>query len=287
MALAVTFALLAALFNTLIVMTQHVANVRAAPHLVGMALAQHLLKNPLWLFGMACFLGSFLSQAIALHNGPLSLVQPLLVAELIIALVLRRVWLHQSIAKLTWGAAVVTASALAVFLFAGNPSVGVTEPSAGAWIGTVTGFGGMTLVLYLLGSVGTPLRRAAFLGSATAFAWALVASFIKATTNDLTARGIVGTLEHFPVYLLAVGGALGFVLEQKTLRSGPISISQPLLVIVDPIVSIGVGISLFSERFPDGPARLAVAACSLAILCAAAFVLARTTPAHIERVQPP
>jgi drug/metabolite transporter (DMT)-like permease len=287
MALAITFSLLAALFNTLIVMTQHVANARAAPHLGGFALTLHLVKNPLWLFGMACFLGSFLAQAVALHNGPLSLVQPLLVVELILALVLRRVWLHQSIATITWAAAVVTGAALAVFLVVGSPSAGVTQPSGGAWIWTVGGFGGMTLALYLLGRVGTPGRRAAFLGTATAFVWALVATFIKATTNDLTARGVGGTLEHFPVYLLAVAGAFGFILEQKTLRSGPISVSQPLLVIVDPIVSISIGITLFRERFPAQPAALVVVALSLAMLCAGAFVLTRTTPAHIEPVQSP
>jgi drug/metabolite transporter (DMT)-like permease len=283
-ALAVTFALLAALFNTLIVMSQHLANTRAAEHLRGHALTMHLAKNPLWLFGMVCLLGSFLCQAVALHNGPLSLVQPILVVELILALLLRRFWLHQSISSMGWVAAVVTGGALSVFLLVGRPTGGVTQPSAGSWIWTLGGFGGLTLLLYLLGRTGTAVRRAAFLGAATAFEWALVASFIKATTNDLTSRGVGGTLEHFPVYLLALTGALGFLLEQKTLRSGPISVSQPLLVILDPIVSICLGITLFSERFPDEPVRLVAVALSLLVLCVGALILTRATPAHMEPV---
>ena len=58
------------------------------------------------------------SQALALHNGQLSVVQPLLATELVFMLVLRQFWIHQSIRLITWGAAALTCVGLAVFIVA-------------------------------------------------------------------------------------------------------------------------------------------------------------------------
>jgi hypothetical protein len=50
----------------------------------------------LWLFGGVALAGAFIFQALALHVGLLSVVQPLMATELIFALVLRQFWIHQS-----------------------------------------------------------------------------------------------------------------------------------------------------------------------------------------------
>jgi len=52
--------------------------------------------------------GGFVLRALALHNGLLSLVQNLLVTELVFALVIRRLWIRQSIRPLAWGSAALT-----------------------------------------------------------------------------------------------------------------------------------------------------------------------------------
>jgi hypothetical protein len=43
--------------------------------------------------------GSYVFQAVALHNGPMSVVQPVLVTELVFVLVLRRVWIGQDVTR--------------------------------------------------------------------------------------------------------------------------------------------------------------------------------------------
>ena len=73
--------------------------------------------------------------------------------------------------------------------------------------------------------------------TAASITWALMAAFLKATTNLLAASGLVGTLEHWPVYALLAAGVLGSVLQQAALQVGPLSVSQPLIVVVDPAVS--------------------------------------------------
>ena len=82
----------------------------------GWRLALYLLRQPLWLLGLAAAGGSFVCQALALHNGPMSVVQPLLITELVFVLVLRRIWIRQDIAARRLGIGQVVCVSLAVFL---------------------------------------------------------------------------------------------------------------------------------------------------------------------------
>jgi hypothetical protein len=67
------------------------------------------------------------------------------------------------------------------------------------------------------------------------------------------------------------------------LHVGPLSVSQPLIVIVDPIVSVALSIWVYGESFEANTPRLVVASLAFAGMCLAAVVLARTAPATMER----
>lgn len=287
MTVTIVFALLTAFCNAMVVAVQHLASIRASPKLKGVALARYLLKSPLWLLGWVGILGAFVFQAIALHNGQLSVVQPLLVSELVFALLLRRQWLHQSISKRAWGSAAVTCVGLVVFLVLADPRGGAQEPTIGHWTWVLVGVGGAVVVLYALGRTGPPVRRAAVLATATALIWSLEATFIKTTTDDLTTVGLVGSLEHWPVYALAVGGIAGFLMEQDTLHVGPLSVSQPIMVLVDPIMSVCLGVVLFDEKLATGDGVLAGAVLAFVVLCAGAVALTRSTPATMSATAQP
>ena len=103
----IIFALAAALANAVHLMTQHTASVGVSNQHRNWALVAFLIRQPLWLLGWAAAAGGFAFQAIALHAGQLSVVQALLVTELVFALVLRRFWIRQHIAKTAWIAALV------------------------------------------------------------------------------------------------------------------------------------------------------------------------------------
>ncbi|HEY6428407.1 MAG TPA: DMT family transporter, partial [Acidimicrobiales bacterium] len=208
---------------------------------------------------------------------------PLLVTELVFALVLRRLWIHQGIRSVTWWAAALTCLFLALFIALSEPSGGTAEPAGGAWVSAVVATGGAAGVLALLGARGSPVRRAALLGAATSVLWALVATFIKATTDSLTQFGPAGMFAHWPVYALAATGLAAELLNQAALHVGPLSVSQPLIVIVDPIVSIALSVWVFGESFTDSVPRLFVGALTFAGMCVAATVLARTAPATMDR----
>jgi len=275
----IVFALLAALSNAVSVTTQHIASTADPRRSAGWRIVLYLFRNPLWLFGWVALAGSFLFQALALHNGMVSVVQPLLVTELIFALVLRRFWIHQSILPVTWGGAALACAGLAVFLVAGEPRGGQPTPTSRHWIAAAVTCTAGAAVLAALAQRGSPSRRAALYASAAAILWALVAVVIKTTTDTLTQFGVGGMFTHWPVYALAVSGVAGVLLQQAALHVGPLRISQPFLVIIDPLVSVALSVWLFDERFLPDAAILAVAAIAFAVMCVGVVLLTQTAPA--------
>jgi hypothetical protein len=279
----IIFALAAALANAVHLMAQHAASIGVSDSHRGRKLVAHLMRHPLWLLGWVAAAAGFAFQALALHSGQLSIVQPLLVTELVFALLLRRFWVRQHIAKMAWTAALITCAALAVFLTAAQPHGGHLQPDAADWATALAVFGGAVALLAALARWGTAVRRAALYATAASITWALMAAFIKATTDLLAASGLVATFEHWPLYALIASGVVGSVLQQAALQVGPLSVSQPLIVVVDPAVAIVLSVWIFDERFTVGLARRIVAAVAFGVMALGVTVLSRTAPSDLDR----
>ena len=279
---AIFFALLAALCNAVSVLTRHVASTADPDRPTGIGLVGYLLRNPRWLAGWGAQVGVFAFQAVALQLGQVSVVQPLLVTELVMALVLRQVFIHQEVAWAAWGGAAAAVAGLAVFIVAAEPRGGHAGPTGGHWTAAVVACVAVVAALVAGASGGSPSRRAALYGLAGGITWALEATFIKSATDDLARSGLSGLFTNWPVYAVAVGGAAGVVIEQAALQSGPLRVSQPLLTITDPIVSIALSVWLFGEYFVLNPAVLAAAAAGFVVMCAGVVVLSLTAPATVE-----
>ena len=121
---------------------------------------------------------------------------------------------------------------------------------------------------------------------AAALTWALMATFLKTVTQTLTTSGISGVLTQWPVYALAAAAITGTLLEQATLHVGPLSVSQPVLVIIDPFASIILSVWLFEERFTDSPAKIAIAVVALAVMTVGVVRLTRTAPQDLTPSKP-
>jgi drug/metabolite transporter (DMT)-like permease len=282
MTLTVAFALAAALSSAVNLLTHHSASSGAPKREKGWRLVGYLFRQPAWLLGWIPAAGAFAFQAAALHFGQLSVVQPVLVTELVFVLVLRRVWIGQDVVWAAWAAALVVCGALAAFLWAAEPTGGHASPETAQWLSALLVFGGAIALLAVLGTRGSPVRRAALLAAAAGLTWALTATFVKTATETLTTSGISGMLTHWPVYALVVAVIAGTLLNQSALHVGPLSVSQPLLAIVNPLASIILSIWLFDERFTHSPARIAIAILAMAILAVGVIALSRTAPKDLN-----
>jgi drug/metabolite transporter (DMT)-like permease len=279
MAVAIVFAVLSALTNACSAVLQRLAVVdrtsRAQP---AWRTAIDLVRQPVWLLGALFLVGTFAFQALALYFGPLSVVQPVLVLELIFTLGLRVFVLHDRIAGRTWSAALMICAGLAAFLIVASPTEGTHVPDARQWILAVSTRGLIVVVLLLLSRYGSPARRAALFGAATAVVWSVDAAFVKQTVDVLAHVGPLGLLTAWPFYAMIATGVLGTTLLQGAYAVGPLAASQATLLIVDPLVSIVLGIELFHEQLSTGPGYLAGAAVSFAVLAAGVVMLSIWAP---------
>ncbi|MGP8206571.1 MAG: DMT family transporter [Acidimicrobiales bacterium] len=239
------------------------------------------LRHPLWIAGTIADIGGLALHAFALREGPLTLVQPLLVSSAVFALVLRQLLEHRWPRRneLAWAGAL--AVGLVLFLTVATPAGGVAQPAdplPTIAVGGLIGLG--VLGFFLAGRRSTGRAAAALLGTATGLAYAAVAGLLKEDMGTIN-RGLGALVTSWPFYTLVAVGALGFLVNQLAYYAGPLSSSLPAIMTVDPVVSLVIGVAVFDEQFRSAPVALLGEAAGLALVLIAAGGLTRSnlTPA--------
>jgi len=271
---AVVLALAAALCNALATIFERLG-VETAPAGAEMhlRLMTYVLRRPVWFLGFASMIGAFMFQVAALSEGGLTLVQPLLVSELIFLVAILRIWFGRPLGWREAAGVGLTVIGLATFLAVSNQGGGDDLPSSLGWLLVITASAGAVVVAVFMARFGSRPWRSAWYGTGAAISFALVAAFMKSTTTLESRIGFVHLFTHFEPYGIAVGGLCGLFLTQNAFHAGPITSSQAALVIVDPIASIVIGVSLFGDNLRGSLGALAADAFALAIMSAGLFIL--------------
>ncbi len=244
----------------------------------------YMVHQPVWLVGQAFAVGVFVLSAVALYFGALAVVQPLLVMELIFALALREFRLQDVIPVKSWYAAGLVCLGLGAFLGVANFHGGTRVPQAVEWALVLSVWGFVAAVLVVVGQRGSPARRAGCIGAAAAVVWSVDASFVKKLTETLQQHGFLGVFVHWPLYALVVSGILGAVLTQAAFNAGPLSASQPALLIVDPLASIILGVLIFGERLDSTVPALVGVVFTLLVMCVGVVLMSRWAPPSMEPI---
>ncbi|MEV8593339.1 DMT family transporter [Streptomyces sp. NPDC052012] len=281
MLVPVLFALGAALSNALATVLQRKAalSVPRSDHLRA-GLMLDLLRHPVWLAGIAAVVAAAVCQAVALATGPLTIVQPLFVLELPLALVIATVVLRGRLPRAGWAAVAAVVTGLAVALAAAAPDGNRTQVPMDHWIPAVT-----VCTAALVGLVVAGLRRpegrarAACFGLATAVAYATTAALMKTSMHTLDDGGLTAFLTTWQTYGFALYGASALFLLEHAMQAGPLVASQPALTLGDASVSLALGITVYAESVRTGwwllPQLLGVT-----LVAAGVLALARLPLAH-------
>jgi uncharacterized membrane protein len=250
-------ALAAALSNALTSVFQRMG-VEDAPEETTMRLSLmvHALRRGIWLLGFFFMICAFLFQAFALHVGRLSVVQPILTMELLFLVFILGTYFGYRITAREWIGASAIAFGLAGFLAFSSPGGGEIVPGMAGW-GVVGGVAVLVIVAAVVATRWGPRWwRATMFGVAAAMAFAFSAALIK-VVSDYAARDWITMLAQWQTYGVIVFGLAGLFLTQNAYRAGPLAASQSSLVLVDPLFSILIGISLFGDNLrtsgPWGP----------------------------------
>jgi hypothetical protein len=234
------------------------------------------LRQRLWIIGTVADVFGFAFHALALREGPLTLVQPLLVTGVVFAFPLRQALEHRppSRRELAWAAAL--AAGLTLFLAIATPADGTTsapDPIPTAIAATITG--GIILGCWLAGRRMEGKIAAVTLGGAAGLAFAAVAGLLKELA-DTFARGLGPLFTTWPVYALMAVGAVGLLLNQLAYQAAPLRISLPVITTVDPIASLIIGVAVFDEHFRTSVPALFGEGIGLALILVAAVALSRS-----------
>jgi drug/metabolite transporter (DMT)-like permease len=235
------------------------------------------LRHPLWILGTVADLAGLLLHALALRDGPLTLVQPLLVTGVVFALPLRRLLEHRRPKPEELGWAAVLAAGLVLFLTLSSPTGNAghsPDPIPAAISIAAVGLGVAATVAFGRRSVGS--TAALMFATAAGLMFAATAALLK-EVMILLDQGVGTVLTTWPLYALVVVGAGGLLCNQLAYQAGPLRWSLPVITTVDPIASLVVGVAVFDEPFRNGPLYLAGEALGLVLIVAAAVALTRTS----------
>lgn len=269
-------ALVASLSNALTSVLQRMG-VEEAPErdTLRLRLLAYAVRRRVWLAGFGFMVLSFLAQALALHLGRLSEVQPVLTTELLFLVLILGAWFRFSIGLKEWAGAIAAAGGLAGFLIFASPKGGNLQPTAFDWLSVGIPCLVATGTAVALARRGPRWWRATMFGVAAAVAYAFTAACTKEVTS-IAAHDWVAIFWHWETYGLAGSGALAVFLTQNAYHAGPIAASQSTIVLVDPLASILIGIGLFGDDLrtsgPWGPLE----AISLLVLFVGALVLSNS-----------
>ncbi len=279
--LVVVLALGAAVFNALSSVLQRYA-ARDAPDedSLRLKLVGYLLHRPAWLGGLVAMILAFLCQATALTRGTLSIVQPILVMELLFVLAILFLWFHVQVGTLEWAGAVATVVGLGGFLAVARPSGARATPSLFALGATIAGIAVVIAIAITLSRRAGPPGRAALFGVAAGATFGLTAGIIKVFTDSIAKDGLGPALAGWPPYLLVLTGLGALFLAQNAFQAGPLTASQPALTITDPVVSVAIGVGLFGDHLAHSGVDITLETVSF-VLMALGIVLVSFSP-HIS-----
>ncbi len=258
------------------ILQQRVASTRPEGESMSPSLLRDLARQKLWVAGISLAVLSYGFQSVALAFGPLSLVQPLIVTELIFALPLSARLHHLSLGGRDWLGALAVGGGLAIAVVSASPSQGDPSATPRGWWLTVAAVAAVAALAVLAGRrlSGTP--RASLLAFAGAVVMGSQSALLAVTIKHLRA-GFVPLFTAWQTYLLVVASIGGLLLIQSAYQAGPLAASMPVIDAVEPAVSIAVGLALFGETLAGGALRHAGAV--IGMLCViGGIVLLDTSP---------
>lgn len=228
------------------------------------AILADLVRQPLWLTAVATNAAGFALQVVALDVGSLALVQPLLVGDLVFAVLIARYLAWRTNRQLPGGrrrvlalfAGVGAATAgVAGFLAVGQPSGGRTDTSYGVLLPLAIG---LVVVVGSCLAVATRNRnlRPLALALACGLNYGVAAFAIKLVTSEF-GGGLAAVLSHWPIYVLAVVGPAGYILNQNAFQQGRfLAPVQAIITTTDPVISIALGLLWLGVRLRSSPADI-------------------------------
>ena len=239
-----------------------------------------LLRRPWWLLGFVGEFGGFVIHAVALHAGPLTVVQMLTASSLIFSVATVRVWSGRRLGWVTWAACLAVVAGIGAFVALTSPglSVGHALPRHTGLAALCLGASAAPFAAAGLAAAGR--RRAILLALAAGLADTGMAVVTMAFTHSL-GHGLSGIVTAWPTYALVLVGPCSVLLTQTAYQAGRPMITLPVVTVVTPVASLAAGVGLLGETTRLSTVNAAAVCAAVLVTVAGLTVLARLA-VHLE-----
>jgi drug/metabolite transporter (DMT)-like permease len=268
-------AVAAAVFALSAVLQQRAARVMPKDTSLSIRLLFKLFRNPVWLAGIGSSALSFLLEAVALYFGPVAVVQPVIVLDLVFALPLSVRLRGSRLGRQEWLGTAAVVGGLVAFLTAADPSQGTSVPGIVAWAPALGAVALIAAVAVGVGRMTSGTLRAVLLAVAAGTMFGLMSAITKTATTELS-HGIVNVLTSWPPYALAVTAILALIVVQSAFQSGPLAASMPILDTLEPLTAAAIGVAIFGESLRTAPLALAFEALGILAVLTGIWTLDRS-----------
>ena len=238
-----------------------------------------LAREPLWLAAIGLTVAGLALQIVALNFGPLALVQPVLVCDVLFAVLLRALLLGRRWPdRVVLAGVLCCAGGLATFLAVAQPHGDRFAPTALGVLPLAAGLAAVLAGCLAAARFGPRRARPLALGLACGVSYGVTAFLLKEATHSLS-QGVSSAGQLWPLYGVVVLGPVAFLLNQSAFQAG-ILIAPVLSVITvaDPLVSIGIAVLWLDEQVADTPLAIAAEVIALSVMAAGILVLAQRAP---------
>ena len=285
-AVAVVAALAGAVFTAIgIVVRQRATMDVPAEHGLSPVMLNTLLRRPRWWAGTAAAVCGYVFYAIALANGSLLLVAPLLVAALLFALPMSAWLSHRRVSRAEWTWASLLTMALAVFVSLAKTRPGDYEGAE--WPAVLVAAGcllavaaGVVVAVRLSG-----WRRAILLALGVGALFGVVAVLTKIEMQILTEDGVARLLSSPVTYTLIAVAVAATLLQQSAFHAGSLKASVPAMLVLEPLVAVLLGQVILGEHLTVSTRSAIALGIATAAMAVATIALGRDEGAYEDRLE--
>jgi hypothetical protein len=225
-----------------------------------------LMQVPRWLGGIAFMAAGMVLGAIALSQGEISLVEPLLATNLLFALGLSRLQTRQSLGRQGWTGLGLLAGGVTAFIVAGEPRGGsaVTDPFR-HWL-IIGAMVGLALLLTAFAKRSRLSAGPVLLALAAGLLYGVQDALTRVSGQRFSAGGLTDLVTTWQPYGVVVIGVTGLILVQSAFETAPLRMSLPALTAAQPLAGIACGVGFLGDRLRTDAGALAWEAAGLAAI---------------------
>lgn len=239
------------------VLQQHAAQRAPLADMLSFRLLLDLVRDRLWLAGIACMVAGQIFGVFALARGHVSSVEPLLATNLLFAVILAR-WLSgQRLGWSGWIGVALLSGGVTAFIVAAQPKGATAPVGAVRQVLVIALLLAVSLILVIIAKHLRLIKEPPLLAAAGGLLYGIQDALTRMSTSIFSAGSLLALVTSWQPYAVVALAVTGLMLVQSAFEAGPLRMSLPALTAAEPIAGIACGIGLLGDQLRVTPTALA------------------------------